>query len=288
MAKREPKPPPPPGASSQQSYSWVAVLAAWWRDLRVAAGFLTRLPLGPGPSRAEMEEGEVEEGEAEEGAVARSTRAFPLVGLGVGAGGGLTFAVASTLGLSPVIAALLALGATIALTGALHEDGLADVADGLGGGREREAKLSIMRDSRTGAFGVLALVLSVALRVGALAAIATAGAAAAALIAAAAGSRAVLPVVMNAMQPARAEGLAVAAGRPSKDRVIASAALGAALVLLFLGPVAGVLAVLIGTAAAAAMADLARRQVGGYTGDILGAVQQITEIAILLTAAALA
>jgi adenosylcobinamide-GDP ribazoletransferase len=290
MAQKGPTPPPEP---SPQRYSPAAVLAAWWRDLRVAAAFLTRLPLDRGRSlaalgaeEAEAEEAE-EEAEEEADALARSTRAFPLVGLGVGAAGGLGFLVAEALGLGPLIAALVALAVTIALTGALHEDGLADVADGLGGGRDPEAKLAIMRDSRTGPFGVLALVLSVALRAAALAALATSGAAAAALIAAAAGSRAMLPVVMDAMEPAKREGLAAALGRPPRDRVITAALLGAALVLLFLGPVAGVLAVLVGAGVGAATAALAWRQLRGYTGDVLGAIQQASEVAILLTAAAL-
>ncbi len=286
MADSDPTSPPEP---SSQGYSPAAVLAAWWRDLRVAAGFLTRLPLDRGRSLAALgTEAEAEETEEDANALARSVRAFPLVGLAVGAAGGLAFAVTSALGLGPFIAALVALAVTIALTGALHEDGLADVADGLGGGHDAEAKLAIMRDSRTGPYGVLALVLSVALRAAALAALSTAGAAAAALIAAGAGSRAMLPVVMDGMEPAKREGLAAAVGRPPRNRVITGALLGAALVLLFLGPVAGVLAVLIGAGVGAATAALAWRQVGGYTGDVLGAIQQASEVAILLTAAALA
>lgn len=273
--------------SDRDSFAPAAVLAAWWRDLRVAAAFLTRLPLGrgEGPGEIDAAEEELDESEMEEGALALSTRAFPLAGAAVGAAGGLVFAVALGLGLPPVIAALLAVVGTVSLTGALHEDGLADFADGLGG-RDREARLAIMADGRTGAFGVLALVLSLGLRVAALAAIGSAGAAAAALIAAGAGSRAVLPVVMARVEPARVHGLAVGAGRASRDRLLAGSLLGAALVLLFLGPVGGAIALLVGAGAAAALAALARRQIGGYTGDVLGAVQQVTEIAILLAAVA--
>jgi adenosylcobinamide-GDP ribazoletransferase len=277
-----------PNAPSPESSSAGGVLAAWWHDVRVAGRFLTRLPFdredGLGPIEAAAEE--FEEGEMEEGALALATRAFPLVGVGIGAAGGLAFAVAEALGLPSVVSALLALAATISITGALHEDGLADVADGLGGGRDRDARLVIMRDTRTGVFGVLGLVLSVGLRVGALAAMGSAGAAAAALMAAGAGSRAVLPVVMERMDPARPLGLGAAAGKPPKDRMLTAAVLGAVLVLLFLGPVGGAIAVLVGAGAAAALAALLYKQLGGYTGDVLGAEQQVTEIAILLTAVA--
>src|SRR6185437_5843105 len=128
----------------------LAALAAWRDDAAAAACFLTRLPLAGFAS-------------AETGLPARSMRAFPVVGILVGLVGWAAFA----------IAAVLAVAATVLVTGALHEDGLADTADGLGGGTDRARKLAIMRDSRTGAYGVLALVLSVALRAGALSVLTT-------------------------------------------------------------------------------------------------------------------
>ena len=96
--------------------------------------------------------------------LAAAVRAFPLVGLLVGSAGALVYAVADLLGLSSSIAALLAIGAMVILTGGLHEDGLADSADGLGA-TTREKALAIMRDSHIGTFGVMALLFVLSLRV---------------------------------------------------------------------------------------------------------------------------
>src|SRR5579864_5025125 len=122
----------------------------WPDDLLIAAAFLTRMPI---PTPAVLP-----------GRLAQASWAFPLVGVGVGLLGGLAYAFAAWLGLPTLAAALIAVAGTAALTGALHEDGLADTADGFGGGATPEAKLTIMRDSRNGAYGVLALIFSVALR----------------------------------------------------------------------------------------------------------------------------
>ena len=174
-----------------------------------------------------------------------------------------------------------------ALTGALHEDGLADTADGFGGGATREAKLDIMRDSRIGTFGVMALIFSIGLRTVAIADIGTRWHVFAALIAAHALSRGVLPAAMHRLDPARDDGLGASAGRPEqnpgahrirdrarhrRDRDLAcardlSAAIAAAIV-------------------AAAIGWLAQRQIGGQTGDVLGAIEQGAETAALLAAAA--
>ena len=249
-------------------------LAMWWRDTRLAAAFLTRLPLAP-------------EGAGSGKALADAARAFPIVGAAVGLAAGAALSVASWLGLHPLACALVGLAVAALVTGALHEDGLADVADGFGGGRTRAAKLKIMRDSRIGAYGVLALVFSVGLRAAALAGLPGPGSAVLALMAAGAASRAVLPMVMHRLEPARRDGLAVGAGRPTREDALTSALLGAALVLLFLGPAAGAATVIAAAAAAALVAAQARRQVGGSTGDVLGAVQQVAETAALLAAAAL-
>ena len=247
-------------------------LAGWWRDTRITATFLTRLPVATGQAGA--------------GPLAGAARAFAIVGAAVGLLAGAALLLADWLGLHPLASAFIALAVAAGVTGALHEDGLADVADGFGGGRTRAQKLKIMRDSRIGPYGVLALLFSVGLRASILAGLMGPWAAAAALIAAGAGSRAALPVVMYRMKPARTSGLAVDAGRPRKEDAITGALLGGALVLLFLGPADGVAALLAGAAAAALMAALAQRQIGGHTGDVLGAVQQATECAILMAAVA--
>ncbi len=252
-----------------------ASLSSWPRDFWLAFGFLTRLP-GP------LARG------SESGALGPALRLAPLVGLVVGVCGALVCWLAlGGLGLPPWPAALLTVGATVWVTGALHEDGLADVADGFGGAFERGRKLAIMRDSRIGAYGVLALILSVGLRGAALAALAGPEAAAAALIAAHSLSRGLLAPVMLVLAPARDEGLAAAAGRPGPADALTALLLGLVVAALAVG---GGLALMLGLAAlaaAAVTAALAARQIGGYTGDVLGAVQQTSETAVLLIAAAL-
>ena len=121
-----------------------------FEDFAIATALLTRLPVGA-------------ETPGEPGAIAAAGWAFPLVGAGIGGLAALAFLLALLLGCGIPVAALLALLAGLALTGAFHEDGLADTADGFGGGKDREAKLAIMHDSRQGTFGILALILSLGL-----------------------------------------------------------------------------------------------------------------------------
>jgi len=168
----------------------------------------------------------------------------------------------------------------------LHEDGLADTADGFGGGRDRAAKLAIMRDSRVGTYGVAALVFSIGLRVATLHAIGDPIHAGLALVAAHAASRGFLGLAMWRLDPAREDGLGAAAGRPGTGAALTAVLLGAVIAICCLGPVRGIVALALAGVAVAAMAVLARRQIGGYTGDVLGAFQQIGEIVMLLVAAA--
>jgi adenosylcobinamide-GDP ribazoletransferase len=236
-----------------------------------AAALLTRLPVGAAHPA--------------DGAIAASGWAFPLVGAGIGALVALAFLIAGLLGCGDAPAALIALAAGLALTGALHEDGLADAADGFGGGRSRAEKLEIMRDSRHGSFGVIALVLSIALRAAALGTIGEPLHAALALIAAHAASRGALPPLMRILVPARADGLGAMAGRPSLPVAIVAVMLGAMIALAVLGPATGAIALALSGGALALAAMLAHRQIGGYTGDVLGFFQQIGEIVMLLVAA---
>jgi len=256
--------------------SWTSAilpaLAGWRDDFLASGGFLTRLPL----DRLAVNES---------GLLARSMRAFPLVGIVVGLVGWAVFALAAWLGLPAAATALAALAATVIVTGGLHEDGLADTADGFGGGADRERKLAIMRDSRSGAYGVMALIFGLGLRGAALAAM-TVSAAGPALVAAHAVSRAALPLVMRFLDPARPDGLGASAGQP--DDAAQAWCLGIALVvaLLCLGLSRGIVALAVAALAVAAVGWLAQRQIGGHTGDVLGAAQQVGEIAVLLTAAA--
>ena len=248
----------------------IAAAGNWGRDTLHSARFLTRVPL-PGKDRRKL---------------SAAARAFPITGALVGAAAGAALLAAYWAGLHPMASALAALAVSALLTGALHEDGLADTADGFGGGGTRANKLKIMRDSRIGAFGVLALVFGVGIRASILAGLLGPLAAAAALVAAGALSRGLLPAVMYLLPAARADGLAKKAGKPDREGAVVAALLGAMLALLFLGQAAGLWAIAAGAAAVAAMAWLARRQIGGHTGDVLGAAQQVAEIAVLAAAAA--
>jgi adenosylcobinamide-GDP ribazoletransferase len=173
-------------------------------------------------------------------------------------------------------------------TGALHEDGLADVADGFGGGTTRERRLEIMRDSRIGAYGGAALVLALALRIGALATLLdrTGYAAATGLILAAALSRVAALAPMVLLPPARPGGLSASVGRPDRASLATALVLGAVLAVLAvpLGlPLGGVaLMILCAGLAALALVRLARARIGGQTGDVIGACQQVSEIAALV------
>ena len=247
----------------------------WTADLRTALAFLTRLPLAEDPDNWE------------EGQLGAAAWAFPIAGVMVGVAGGVVYVLALAAGLPELAGAVLALAVQILLTGALHEDALADVADGFGGGDSQEAKLEIMRDSRVGAYGVIAIVLSIALRAVAVAAMVKLGDAFAALIACAVLSRAAMGVVMMVLPPAREDGLAAWSGSPSPGVALAGVAIAVLVALGSLGPVGGVVAVLAAGAAAALMGLLALRQIGGKTGDVLGAAQQVSEIAALLALAAL-
>jgi len=242
-------------------------------DLRIAASFATILPLGP----SQIVEG---------GEVARAIWATPVAGLLVGLIGAAVYTIANGLGLTAGASAVLALAATIFVTGALHEDGLADTADGLGGGRTRERKLDIMRDSRIGTYGTCALLVSFGLRWSALAAIADPWAVAAALLAAHAASRAGVPAFMWLVKPARSDGLSAAAGRPPRQSVAIALGLGVLCLVFGLGVSKALIGLILLSLAGVVVGRLAVRQIGGQTGDILGALQQISEIAILLVAAA--
>jgi adenosylcobinamide-GDP ribazoletransferase len=240
-------------------------------DITACLVFLTRIPLAVAGLDAERK-------------LARSAWAFGVVGVLVGGIGAVVYAIAWGFGLAPLVAATLAVAAMTAVTGALHEDGLADTVDGFGGGRDREAKLLIMRDSRLGAFGAVALMLTLVLKIATLAALAEPAVVASVLVAAATASRAAMVVVMAVLAPARADGLGASSGAPS----VATAAAGVALaVIVAFAVVPAAVGLLVGVVAGgAAMAWLAHRQIGGHTGDVLGATQQVTEIAALVVAAA--
>jgi adenosylcobinamide-GDP ribazoletransferase len=215
-------------------------------------------------------------------------RALPFAALIVALPAALVLVATGAAGTAPLLAAGLALAALVLTTGALHEDGFADSADGLFGGRDAQQRLAIMRDSRIGSYGTLAIGLSLLLRVSALAAIldAAGGLAAAAVVTmAAAWSRLEGLYLLAEEPPARSDGAAASVGRPSGATAWIACGLSLAiafgLALATSLPVAGLtLGLALAHAGTLFLARLSRRLIGGQTGDIIGAAQQLSEIAI--------
>jgi len=242
-------------------------------DLPAALRFLTRLPVPGEPTPAPPD-------------IDRLAPAFPLAGAMIGLIGAAVFLVAQAL-FGALLAAILTVAVLIAITGGFHEDGLADTADALGGW-SIERRLEIMKDSRIGSFGVLALIAGFALRVGALQTLAAQGAwtAAGALVAAGALSRLAGPALLAALPPARSSGLARAAGRPSAATMRTAAAIAIVIAALAIIPSLGPLSLISGLVLALigflGLVRLARAQFGGQTGDVAGAAIVAVEIAFLI------
>ena len=234
-----------------------------WAEFVGAITLLTRLPVGRLAPRHPPP--------------ADTVWAYPLVGLLVGLPMAAILAVCLAIGLPQPLAALLALATGALLTGGLHEDGLADTADGLGGGRSVERKLAIMRDSRIGSYGALALVFSVLLRATALA-LSPHPVRALVIAAILARGAMLLPVLL--LRPARTDGLAAMLATAGHARLAAALALGAMAGAFAPAALTG------GVIAGLAVTALVRRHIGGYTGDTLGAAEQVAECAILSALAA--
>jgi adenosylcobinamide-GDP ribazoletransferase len=253
-------------------------LKRWLADASVALTLLTRIPSGgwmamPSPSLAE------------------SMRTFPIIGALVGILAGLVLALASGLGAPPLLAAAIVLAFAALMTGALHEDGFADMVDGFGGGDDREETLAIMRDSRIGTYGVIALVLVLIAKSASLAAFATGSwyAAAALLAGTGAFSRALIVWLMGSLPPARPDGLSAAAGQPTANAAQTALLIGGIGGGLMLAIAGGIVMALIslaaGWAAAGVVRMIAQRRIGGQTGDVCGGVQVLSETAMLAVAA---
>ena len=239
-------------------------------DLLSAFALLTRLPL---PNHR--------------GTGAGSAWAWPLVGAVLGACGAALASGALWLGVTPGVTAVLVLALGAMLTGGLHEDGLSDTADGLFGGWTRDRRLEIIKDSRVGSYGVLALVLVTLARWSALTALLVYGDHWAALVATGAISRAPMALVMALLPNARGSGLSHATGRPAPGVAVVALGLAAGLALAVLGWSAlGPLVVAAGIMVV--LSVVALRKIGGQTGDILGALQQLVEAGCLTALAAAA
>src|SRR2546426_1108144 len=197
----------------------------------------------------------------------RAHRMFPVVGALIGAVVGLLCLGLRIIGVPDLAAAALALGGSAIITGALHEDGLADVADGFGGGRNLESKLGIMRDSRLGTYGAMILLVSFAPKLSALPAVPD-GYVIPSLIAAHALGRGVLPAMSLNLPYARKDGLARNAGQPDAAISVIAGGLALVIALLSLSWTNALCATLLAGLSALCMARLAMRQIGGQTGDV--------------------
>jgi adenosylcobinamide-GDP ribazoletransferase len=254
-----------------------------WADSRAALAFLTVLPataLGEPPGTKPD--------------FRRGARSFPLVGTVVGLAGGAVLMGAVAVGLTPLIAAVLAVLASVLLSGAIHEDGLADTADGFGGGDTSETKLAIMDDSRVGAYGAVAIGFSLLLRVATLTALVpvNGGRAAAALIAAETASRAMMVQLWCRLPAAKLGGMSEETGVPDEQAMYTALFIAALIVLIAIIPTSGFWAALFGSflliAASIGFERLSANQIGGRTGDTLGACQQVTAAAFLVGIASFA
>ena len=236
------------------------------KDILAGFGLLTRVPVPFTPPRP------------------AGVWAWPLVGLATGAVALGLGAMLLAAGVAVGVAAAAVLATQAALTGGLHEDGLADCADGFWGGHDKLRRLEIMKDSRIGSYGALALMLGLLARWSALTALLGAGASGLAL-AAMVLSRAAMAGVMVALPNARAGGLSAQHGQPSVTAALTGVALALGLSVGVAGWTSLVLALVAGLAALGT-ALVAKRKIGGQTGDVLGAAQVVSELAALAAATA--
>ena len=253
--------------------------SAFASALARALRFYSRLPIPPLPG---------ESGKAEGLDFAATALAVPVAGAVIGALAAVLLWLAHGLGLDPAGAVVAAIVCGVIATGALHEDGIADLADGVFADATVERRLEIMRDPRHGSFGVLALILVMLARFALLGEIATDSTRAAmmALVGAAALSRAASLMPLALLWPARRDGAGAAAGRLPAESFGRAVMLGCALLLVLaliggFGVPRGVLACLAGLAACYGLCVLAKARIGGQTGDVAGGAQIVAEIAIL-------
>ena len=248
-------------------------------DVARALGFLTRMPV---PARYF---------DGGSGDLSRESRAFPIAGLIAALPAALFLAVAPWLNIPALLAASIAVAIMIGTTGALHEDGLADMCDGFFGGKDPEERLDIMKDSRNGTYGTLALIMAILLKVCALSSL-SGGTAALALAAASVAGRAAMVWHWVELDSARPGGVADRAGKPDEESLSFALASGtpiAVLCALYVAGVSGAVLMLALTAIASfALVRLCRDKIGGHTGDTLGAAAQIAEIAALIALASAA
>lgn len=260
-------PVPAPAPSPAWAQGWAV------RDLVGAVRFFSRIPIAGMPHETPN--------------LDRIARLLPIASLGLGAGPALLLIVATFAHLPPLFATALSVGAMAILGGAMPEDALADAADGLFGGSTRERRLEILKDSRHGTYGVVALGLMLIMKTGALAAMAESNtlAAAGAWLVAGIIARSGALWLAVALPAARSTGASASAGRVSRGAFAIGLVLALILALGIGLPSAGPAAILVGLALSVAIAlgwtRLCNRLVGGQTGDLIGALQALIEVTML-------
>jgi adenosylcobinamide-GDP ribazoletransferase len=258
-----------------------ALIDRAWRDLLDAWRYFSRLPAPFGGAATDAAAGAAPD-------MARFSWACPIAGALIGAVGAVAFGLAVLLGLPPLLRAAFAVATVILAAGAMHEGGLAGFADSIGDGQTRESSLALARGGRIGVYGALTLILSLIVRVAALAALARGGflVAAASLILSGAVSRAGALIPLAPPPSAGADGAEASAGRlEAKDLIAAGfAVVGVALIagLVALGVMQALFACVLAAAAAWGTSALARRWIGAQSGEVAGAAQQAAEVACLV------
>lgn len=243
-----------------------------WFDLLTAVQFLTRLRVPAAPY--------------EKDSLARSVKFFPVVGLLIGAGSGLLYRLLVP-HLPLLIVALLVVAYLVAITGCLHEDGLADAADGFGGGWEREKVLAIMRDSHIGTYGATALVFSLLARVLLIASLPRAQAGAY-LIAAPILSRWTILPLSFFLPPARersedrVDGQGARIARLTSLGSLIFGSVTAFVIVFLLLRLTALIPVVVDVAVTLGTALYYKHRIGGITGDCFGATTQVAEVAAYL------
>lgn len=239
-------------------------------DLTEALGLLTRIPVRASGSRG-----------------AAAAWAWPLAGALVAAIATAVGWGAMLTGLPVTLTAALVLGLQVLLTGAMHEDGLADCADGFWGGRDRDSRILIMKDSRIGTYGVVALILSLIARWSAIGVLIDQNWLLGGLVGAAVISRAAMVALMARLGPARDTGLSQNTGRPNAETLVLAAGVAGVFAILFAG-FAALPAAVLAAALTFGLGRVALAKIGGQTGDVLGAAQQLAEIGALAVFATVA
>ena len=241
-----------------------------WQIFLLALGFLSRLPVPPDPDFSQDK-------------LDGAARYFPAVGLLLGAITALSLIVFDSLFNNLPLAVLLSMATGLLLSGAFHEDGLADSADGFGGGWQREDVLRIMKDSRIGSYGTVALVMVLAIKAVALSSFPGAGSAALALLLAQPLSRWLAVSYLVDLHYVSGEGKSKPLATALPQRHWWLAGLPVLLPGLLISVDHWLLVILCLLAFRYAFAGYLRRRLGGYSGDALGAAQQLSELLIYLT-----